>query len=239
MKSIWSNIKARWEKQKKEWRWKRTKRRVKAARESCHARVFNEFYEEELKRRMSAELRYAGIEQIADERLSLLGSQGLRTAYDIYRFRTHDYRYQGREALEHIFGIGPILSRRIYDWSLAYVPSEITVRPDPREYARRHRKLMRQYLEVKPPPFPPSPPVIVSDPCPKCGKSLGAGVTRCWASGCNYVVPLPMPEPSSPPLSPMRRMSICEEIRAERNISSASPETTPLDEPPDIQANAS
>jgi hypothetical protein len=37
----------------------------------------------------------------------------------------------------------------------------------------------------------------------------------------------------------MRRMSICEEIRAERNISSASPESTPLDEPPDIQANAS
>ena len=29
-----------------------------------------------------------------------------------------------------------------------------------------------------------------SDPCPKCGKSLGKGVTRCWSSGCNYVVPV-------------------------------------------------
>lgn len=26
------------------------------------------------------------------------------------------------------------------------------------------------------------------DACPKCGKPLGAGVTRCWSSGCGYVV---------------------------------------------------
>jgi len=25
--------------------------------------------------------------------------------------------------------------------------------------------------------------------CPKCGKQLGDGVTRCWASGCDYVLP--------------------------------------------------
>ena len=28
-----------------------------------------------------------------------------------------------------------------------------------------------------------------SDLCPKCGKPLGAGVTRCWSRGCGYVVP--------------------------------------------------
>ena len=25
--------------------------------------------------------------------------------------------------------------------------------------------------------------------CPKCGKLLGEGVTRCWATGCDYIVP--------------------------------------------------
>ncbi len=25
--------------------------------------------------------------------------------------------------------------------------------------------------------------------CPKCGKKLGEGVTRCWATGCDYVLP--------------------------------------------------
>ena len=27
-----------------------------------------------------------------------------------------------------------------------------------------------------------------SNACPKCGKLLGAGVTRCWSSGCDYIV---------------------------------------------------
>ena len=61
------------------------------------------------------------------------------------------------------------------------------------------------------------------DPCPKCGKTLGAGVTRCWSPGCNYVVPQPVPQPSSPDLPPIRHMSICDEIRAERNIRPAKP----------------
>ena len=25
--------------------------------------------------------------------------------------------------------------------------------------------------------------------CPKCGNELGEGVTRCWTSGCDYVIP--------------------------------------------------
>jgi hypothetical protein len=204
VKAVLSNLKARaqdyldrikgevrqvgelWEKRKKERKWKRTKRHIKSAQEACHAIVYNQFYEEELRRRMSATICVGQLDLIAEERISLLASCGIRTAYDIYRFRGHGFSGEGPEALQGIFGIGPVLSQRLYDWSLTQVPAEVHVEPNPIEYRRRYRRRIREYLQVK---YNDVRPEEITDRCPKCGKSLGAGVTRCWSSGCDYIVP--------------------------------------------------
>jgi len=98
---------------------------------------------------MSATICVGQLELIAEERISLLASCGVRTAYDIYRFRGHGFSREDPEALQRIFGIGPVLSKRLYDWSLTHVPAEVHVEPNPVEYRRRYRRRIREYLDVK------------------------------------------------------------------------------------------
>ena len=53
-----------------------------------------------------------------------------------------------------------------------------------KQYVAIFRETQDDYCNSSTKPAEPSP---TTNPCPKCGKPLVAGVARCWAAGCSYV----------------------------------------------------